>query len=145
MTRRWWAISAAAVVVLAAAVIGWWQHTSSASPAPLVNLPVSGAQLRWDAGMNSTLSKTTTTVGADEATRLVSLINATQPMGDGPYACPMDDGSAVVATFDATNRPAQEVPIGLTGCAGPGDRFMSEDLAAELRKLAPTGYYPAGR
>lgn len=136
-------MAAAAVVVLAAAVIGWWEHTSSASPAPLVNLPVSGAQLRWDAGMNSKLSKTTTKVGAAEATRLATSINATQPMGDGPYACPMDDGSAVVVTFDATNGPIQEVSIGLTGCAGPGRRFMGDALAAELRKLAPAGYYPA--
>lgn len=143
MTRRRLAI-AAATLALVAVVIGWRVHASVASPAPLVNLPVTGAQLAWTAGSNAKLPKITTRLAAAEATRLATLTNETQPMSDGSYNCPMDDGSAVVVTFDATGRAAQQVPIGLTGCAGPADRFMSEALAAELHKLAPAGYYPRG-
>ena len=129
------------MVVLAAAVIGWQMHTSSASPAPLVDVPVTGARLTWDAGSNSNLPKVTTTVGASDASRVASLINATQPMGEGPYSCPMDDGSAVEAVFEASSGASQAVRIDLTGCAGPEGRFMGDALAAELHTLAPSGYY----
>lgn len=131
---------AALVILLAGGGLVWWHQSSSAAPAPLIEGTVTGAQLTWDAGLNSSRAKSTVSLDAAAPTRLARLINAAPLMPDGPIACPMDDGSNVTAIFDRLHAAVVKVVIRLTGCAGPGDRLMSDELSSELNALAPQGF-----
>lgn len=120
-----------------------WRYTAGAA-APAVSLPVTGAELRWDAGQGPNQPDRTTVLDAREATILANRINETPERAPGVYNCPADQGIQVTARFESSDAAAQVVQISLTGCGGPAGRQMSDALAAELRKLAPAGYYPTG-
>jgi len=131
------------IVVCGALVLGLgWSLWGRLFHEDLVPLPVTGATLVWHPGMNSGRAPTSrrpsaransaqskTTLSAVDALQLAKLINTSDPRPKGPVDCPADFGSTTDASFYEDSRPTTHVSISLTGCAGPPERVMSDDLA----------------
>jgi hypothetical protein len=131
------------IVVCGALVLGLgWSLWGRLFHEDLVPLPVTGATLVWHPGMNSGRAQSKTTLSAVDALQLAKLINTSDPRPKGPVNCPADFGSTTDASFYEDSRPTTHVSISLTGCAGPPERVMSDELSADLQRLAPTGFWP---
>ena len=141
--RRFGGARVVLIVVCGALVLGLgWSLWGRLFHEDLVPLPVTGATLVWHPGMNSGRAQSKTTLSAVDALQLAKLINTSDPRPKGPVNCPADFGSTTDASFYEDSRPTTHVSISLTGCAGPPERVMSDELSAGLQRLAPTGFWP---
>lgn len=144
MTRRSRAAPARMTVAVALAValgVGWCLHSRLAG-GPLVDEPITGAELLWHPGINSAGPDAASSTTAEAATTLARLVDHAPRQPRGEVNCPADFGSNVVVTFHTAHGHEQRVRVALTGCAGPIGQVMSEPLRAQLGRLAPAGFWP---
>lgn len=69
--------------------------------------------------------------------------NALPPFPNGVFACPLDDGSSLLASFEYANSPPDEVSIRSTGCSSATNGYVTssmmfsggQELRTELQNL----------
>lgn len=80
------------------------------------------------------------TAGREATRRLQRRLNSAQAADDGPYPCPMDDGSSFFSAFNYRQGGAQRVEIDRTGCrfATNGKRtvFTTDKIQRQLSRIS---------
>lgn len=91
-----------------------------------------GPRARWQRLLRQRLVRQRARVG-----RLASELNALPPV-NGVQACPLDNGSAIVAIFRYRSGPDDPVTVRLTGCRLTTNGYVHREagsIADELRRL----------